>query len=493
MHFVLQMNDPDIPRGDRTYRLLCRYFRVDHKKLKGEWLQGFKDTHWEWLEKVSASFLCKGKRHETLDSYLKYLPVEAFPLDLLAILIYARMCHEHVAVFVGEHYWTTHVDDDFHKCRVFLAYRGELVFDDSRMMTGPEYGLVRDDVMRFRRCLERETAKIYAEEKEVAEREGRQMNKKKITNQIESDIDECDLEQILDNTPEDTVQNKDMDENMSNDCEKNGEANDIMQNKSDVEEGEGNDIMQNKSDVEEGKGNDIMQNKSDVEEGKGNDIMQNKSDVAEEKEGNDIMQNQSVEMDNSANKGEASDNMQNSSDADAENDANYLKQIEKEQRKNKRKLRSSNKKSKKKIEVPPSSRVLRSHNSTPAAPKKYSDVLMDSVEKAKSGNLNISSFRLRRRKRRQRQFVCCCCKQKLSSTLELTKHMKEKHPDYKYTCKKCSKHFGTKNGLYKHILLHSGKRYSCNTCGKLFYWQCELKDHMRKHTAKPAQHVSCSV
>ena len=331
--------------------------------------------------------------------------------------------------------------------------------------------------MRFRRCLERETTKIYAEEKEVAKREGRQMNKKKITNQIESDSDECDLEQILDNTPEDTVQNKDTDENMPNDHEKNGEANDIMQNKSRVEEGKGNDIMQNKSDVEEGEGNDIMQNKNDAteeeghdimqnkndaaEEKEGNDIMQNKNDAAEEKVGNDIMQNQSVETDNSANKGEASDNMQNSSDADAENDANYLKQIEKEQRKNKRKLQSSNNKSKKKkIEVPPSSRVLHSRNSTPAEPKKYSDVMMDSVEKAKSGNLNISSFRLRRSKRCQRQFVCCCCKQKLSSALEFTKHMKEKHPDYKYTCKKCSKHFGTKNGLYKHVLLHSGKRYS---------------------------------
>ena len=214
------MNDPDIPRGDRTYRLLCHYFRVDHEKLKGEWLQGFKDTHREWLEKVSASFLHKGKRHETLDSYLKYLPVEAFLLDLLAILIYARMCHEHVAVFVSERYWTTHVDNDFHKCRVFLAYHGELVFDDSHMMTGSEYGLVQDDVMRFRRHLERETAKIYAEEKEAAEHEGRQINKKKITDQIESYSDECDLEQILDNTPEDTVQNKDTDENMPNDREK---------------------------------------------------------------------------------------------------------------------------------------------------------------------------------------------------------------------------------------------------------------------------------
>ena len=164
----------------------------------------------------------------------------------------------------------------FTSAECFLAYHGELVFDDSRMMTGPEYGLVRDDVMRFRRHLERETAKIYAEEKEATEHEGRQMNKKKITNQIESDSDECDLEQILDNTPEDTVQNKDTDENMLNDCEKNGETNDIMQNKSDVAEVEGNDIMQNKSDVAEDEGNDIMQNKSDVAEEEEGNIMQNK-------------------------------------------------------------------------------------------------------------------------------------------------------------------------------------------------------------------------
>ena len=192
---------------------------------------------------------------------------------------------------------------------------------------------------------------------------------------------------------------------------------------------------------------------------------------------------------------EAENDIQSQSDTDKNKDANYLKEIEAEQRANKRKLRSSRKKNKKnKIEVPISSRVLRSStNKTSAAPTKYSDVVMDSVEKAKSGNLNISSFHLRRRTRCHRQFVCCCCKEKFSSTSDLTKHMKEKHPDYKYSCKKCSKHFGTKNGLYKHILLHSGKRYSCNTCGKMFYWQCELKDHVRKHTAKPAQRVSCPV
>ena len=294
---MFQMNDPDIPRGDRTYRLLCRYFRVDHEKLKGEWLQDFKVSHHEWLNKVSESFLRKSKPHQTLDRYLKYLPVEAFPLDMLAILIYARMCHEHVAVFVGERYWTTHVDDDFQKCKVFLAYRGELVFDDSRMMTGPEYGLVREDVMRFRRRLEREAAKIYAEEKAAAECEGRDI-KKKNTNHIDSDSEESDLKNLLEETsPEDneTVETKDMDENMANDCAKNGEASDIMQNQS-VETDNGankenaSDIMQNQC--------DIMQNQS-VETDNGankenaSDIMQNQCD---------IMQNQSVETDNGANK-----------------------------------------------------------------------------------------------------------------------------------------------------------------------------------------------
>ena len=118
---------------------------------------------------------------------------------------------------------------------------------------------------------------------------------------------------------------------------------------------------------------------------------------------------------------------------------------------------------------------------------------MNSVEKAKSVSLNISSFRLRRRTSHERKFVCSCCKNKFSSTSELTNHLKADHPDYKYSCKKCAKNFETKNGKYKHVLLHSGKRFSCNTYGKLFYRNCELKDHMRKHSTKAAQHIICPV
>ena len=275
-----------------------------------------------------------------MDRYLKYLPVEAFPLDMLAILIYARMCHKHVAVFVGERYWTTHVDDDFQKCKVCLAYHGELVFDDSHMMTGPEYGLVREDVMRFRRHLDREAAKIYAEEKAAAEHEGRDI-KKKNTNHIDSDSEESDLENLLEETsPEDneTVETRDMDENMANDYAKNREASDIMQNQS-VEMDNGankenaSDIMQNQC--------DIMQNQS-VEMDNGankenaSDIMQNENDAE------DIMQNQN-DADDNGEKEEASDIMQKQNDVDdimqkeEESNANYLRQIEKQQRANKQK------------------------------------------------------------------------------------------------------------------------------------------------------------
>ena len=163
----LQIDDPSIPRGDRTFQLLCRYFKVNPERVCYDWLKDFNESHRDWLEQVSESFLWKtnkGTARGSLDRYLHYLPIEAFPLDLLGILIYSRMCHEHVAVFVGESYWTTQAKTNFLKCKVFLAYRGNLIFDDSRLMTGPEYAIVRADVMRYRLQVERHNKKIKAQE-----------------------------------------------------------------------------------------------------------------------------------------------------------------------------------------------------------------------------------------------------------------------------------------------------------------------------------------
>ena len=433
---------------------MCRYFKVNLDFLRGEGLEEFAATHKSWIEKVSAAYLDRKKQR--LDKFLHYLPCEAFPIDLLGILIYARICHEHVAVFVGEHYWTTHVDNDFKKCRVFLAYRGELVFDDSRMMTSIEYAAVRKDVNKYRNSIAKHNEKLEQKEKELDKKERERERakelkkqqeqehpkKRKVTNQIESDS-ENDLEKLLEETDNDNVQ-------------KEQDA----------------DIMQNQD--EEGASASNTQTE--------NNIMQKESET-------DIMQNQATNEDELM-EGDVEENIMQKPD---KKDKEYFRKIKEEQKNRKNSLQSSKKKNKT-ITVPPSTHVLRSRNvKDKGSPVKYSDVVMDSVEKAKSGSLDISNFRLHRRKRRERKFVCSSCKKDFSSSSELGKHIKKDHPGFKYTCKKCNKSFDTKNGLYKHVLLHGGKRFECNTCGKLFYWKCELADHMWRHTKKPAQRISCPV
>ena len=146
------------------------------------------------------------------------------------------------------------------------------------------------------------------------------------------------------------------------------------------------------------------------------------------------------------------------------------------------------------MQVAPSSCVLCSaKRSKDGGKKKYSDVVADSVEKAKSGQINFTSFRLRRRLRRERKFKCSEYKEEVDTMSALTKHIKKKHPQFKYRCKYCVKVFEMKNGWYKHMLLHKGKRFKCETCGKTFLWKCELRDHLRKHATKPAQRISCPV
>ena len=62
-----------------------------------------------------------------------------FPMDEAGILIIARAYKIHVAVFFNDHYWITHVGNDLNKCKVFLVYRGNLVFVDSHRLMSKEY------------------------------------------------------------------------------------------------------------------------------------------------------------------------------------------------------------------------------------------------------------------------------------------------------------------------------------------------------------------
>ena len=63
----------------------------------------------------------------------------AFPLDEAGILIVAWAYKVHVAVFFNDSYWTMTAVTDLNKCKIFLLYRGSLVFKDSCRVTVAEY------------------------------------------------------------------------------------------------------------------------------------------------------------------------------------------------------------------------------------------------------------------------------------------------------------------------------------------------------------------
>ena len=86
--FIQQIDDSDIPRGERTFQLLCHYFHKDHKLTHNEWLPDFTNSHIEWIEKVTKSYFHKTKK--TLKHFLNYWLIPAFPLNEVGIMLLAR-------------------------------------------------------------------------------------------------------------------------------------------------------------------------------------------------------------------------------------------------------------------------------------------------------------------------------------------------------------------------------------------------------------------
>ena len=91
----------------------------------------------EWVQKVTSNLL--EKKNRKFENFLAEWLHGSFPLNEAGILIIARAYKIHVAVFLNNHYWITHAENDLNKCKVFLVYRGNLVFVNSRRLLSKEY------------------------------------------------------------------------------------------------------------------------------------------------------------------------------------------------------------------------------------------------------------------------------------------------------------------------------------------------------------------
>ena len=110
-----------------------------------------------------------------------------------------------------------------------------------------------------------------------------------------------------------------------------------------------------------------------------------------------------------------------------------------------------------------------------------------SSARKRQGKFNINRFALKKRKPSDRKPIkCSVCSQVVANYSDLTKHIKEHHPEFRYKCRYCPKTFASSSWKYQHQNRHRGLRFKCSIkdCGKLFQFSYQLEDHKRKHTRK---------
>ena len=113
---------------------------------------------------------------------------------------------------------------------------------------------------------------------------------------------------------------------------------------------------------------------------------------------------------------------------------------------------------------------------------KISKVSETEIE-TQNGTVNVKEYGLLKTPvRRERNLGCTECDVKKNTIAEMTKHMKDAHPRFKYKCSQCQKMFDTYNGRTKHENKHYLLKYACVFCLKRFQFPKRLTEHLFLHT-----------
>ena len=141
------------------YHILANYLSLGKRNpvkpssLRTRYLTNFVESHEQWCKDVTLTY--RARKCKDWKTFKEELFYEPFALTLPGIFIWAHYYHRHVAFIYNYGYWTTHFKHDLSKCHVFLLYRGNNVFDDTRMISSVEYTMRYKEITRTCRKIER--------------------------------------------------------------------------------------------------------------------------------------------------------------------------------------------------------------------------------------------------------------------------------------------------------------------------------------------------
>ena len=429
----------------------------------------FEEEHMDWIKKVTQSHFEK-KRHKTLEMFLEEWLYPAFPIDEVGIMLLARFFHGHIAIFVNEKWWSTRADKDLAKVNVFLVYRGNKVFDDTRMMTTAEYSLVRNDVRKYKLKVERDIKKMEAaekaKEKKALQKKAKatsthtmktRRSKKLSSSSEDSDNESLDLEKVMD---EGVLHNTDIDH-----------TEDIMHKPTDESPNPSQDNLS-------------LQQSSEPSADEMKDTHTERSDEINQKD-------TAVEMKESSTQDtENSDNiMQKANENVSEPAAAHVEHIMQKEEDNQTGSEPTGTKEE---------NIMQTENETgtkdAGSDEAHSDeniTLAAMLEQDRKMEEEEAKKKQKQKPKGKKSVVKPSRRSARLNKDKSTKRDKAQKKKTTFACDTCDKEFQTKNGLYKHEMMHTGLKYFCGICEKGFLWQCELDDHERRHTDKRSERIKC--
>ena len=186
----MQFNNPDVPKSHKTWFILISKLNkiTPINEVKFDTFHTFVEDHEYWCMQVSSFVL--GKKNLSWKHFKSTWLADAFPLDEIGIMFFARYFRRHICILFNTHFWTTHKDNDPRQCSIFPAYRGNMVYEDTVPMTQQEYKASVEAIGQIQAKFDEKTLKQDNEPKQQLRRSKRKRNV------IESD-DDLDVEALL--------------------------------------------------------------------------------------------------------------------------------------------------------------------------------------------------------------------------------------------------------------------------------------------------------